>query len=51
MYRKCPICGEIYYSSDASPKVWKCECGAEIKKEDEVEMKGEKEVEIEHQRH
>lgn len=44
MHRKCKTCGKIYYSSDTSPKVWKCDCGAEIKKDCEVEMKGGKEV-------
>ena len=36
-HRQCPSCGKHWYSSEGQA-IWECECGAEIKKETEVEM-------------
>ena len=37
--RQCPSCGKYWYSSEGQA-IWECECGAEMAKEDEVEMEG-----------
>lgn len=38
-HRKCPSCNKQWHSSEGQ-KIWKCECGAEMTKENEVEWKG-----------
>lgn len=40
-HRQCKVCGKNWHSSERQ-KVWKCECGAEMTKKDEVEWKEEK---------
>lgn len=37
-HRKCPSCKKHWHSSEGQA-IWKCECGAEMTKENEVEWK------------